>query len=261
VTDDRSRDPDALPSVVRDAIARANVEDGSDAQVARLAGRVGPLLGLSASVSLLPGAAKAAAAPKAGLIAGKLALVKATFAGGMVAGVVGGTIAYRAATASSGEDEPRHTAASSRMVTPGATTKAAPAEVLPPVSRDEPEPTAEAPATMDEPGSRASPEAPRPGRPTPPSAPSATALNEEARLLKRAGALIGSDPSGALSAADEHRHRFPSGALTHERDVLAIRALIALGRRDEAMQRLKRFERTFPSSPHLPRFREMVGEP
>jgi hypothetical protein len=244
------RDTDALPASVREAIARANAEDGSEAQVARLAARLGPLLGASASISLLPGAGAKAAAPKVGLMAGKLALVKATFAGGVVAGVALGTVAYRAASSSPEPDVGRPATVATQVATPRAAMSAArPSIPLAALPLDTDAGTAEPAASQPIRANHAAPE----------SAPPAGTLNEEARLLKRAGSLIGPDPAGALAAADEHGRRFPAGALSHERDVLAIRALLALGRTDEARQRLGRFERAFPSSPHLARFRETLA--
>jgi hypothetical protein len=254
MTDD-PRDTDGLPSMVREAIARANAEDGSEAQVARLAARVAPMLGLSAAASLAPGAAAQAAAPKLGFFAGKLAIAKVALTGGIVAGVALGTIAYRAGSPVPGATDVGHAAPpSSRVVDPKIAASAALPSLQPAVSASEPP----APSMVGAPGPQRA--VPPPARSVP-SAPSAGALNEEARLLKRAGALLGSDPAGALAAADEHRNRFPAGALVHERDVLSIRALIALGRRGEAAQRLGRFERAFPSSPHLARFRETLGQP
>jgi hypothetical protein len=54
--------------------------------------------------------------------------------------------------------------------------------------------------------------------------------------------------SDALSAVHEHETRWPHGALSEEREVLAIRALAASGQTAAACTRAARFHRGFPKS-------------
>lgn len=242
MSDEHPIDAEGLPPVVRRAIARANTEDGSDAQVARLAARVGPVFGLPDPSSLVPSGSAPAAGAKAGLLGGKLALVKAAFAGSIVAGAVAGSAVLGTAE----EDAPPPAANDPAMV------------VVTSTARGDPEPPPTEPPSPPFAETASAAELPRDRRAAAAPAPSAAALSEEARLLKRAGSSIGADPGAALAAIAEHQRRFPSGALTHEREVLAIRALLALGKRGEAEKRLARFARAFPSSPHVARFEEAL---
>jgi outer membrane protein assembly factor BamD (BamD/ComL family) len=64
---------------------------------------------------------------------------------------------------------------------------------------------------------------------------------------------MGSDPSGALRLAEQHRSRFPRGTLAQEREVIAIDALVRQGRTTEAQGRAERFRMLYPRSSHLDR--------
>jgi TolA-binding protein len=72
-------------------------------------------------------------------------------------------------------------------------------------------------------------------------APSEDPVVAESRLL--AGALQNlrqhRDPQAALGALDEYERRFPTGALAPEAAAARIDALLALGRRGQALQRLE----------------------
>jgi hypothetical protein len=88
----------------------------------------------------------------------------------------------------------------------------------------------------------ASAKAPVPSKPPHAAAPSEADLLEQARVAMR------SDPARALARANEHRQRFPGGALIQEREVIAIKALRALGRTSEADARAEAFAKAFPGS-------------
>lgn len=77
-----------------------------------------------------------------------------------------------------------------------------------------------------------------------PSAPAPNAFSEELRSLASAKALIASSPQAALEVADAAR----GGRLDEEREIVAIRALVALGRREEARARAARFVSAHPDS-------------
>jgi len=75
----------------------------------------------------------------------------------------------------------------------------------------------------------------------------------EARLLTRARAELKDDPSGALALADEHAQRYAKGQLVEEREVIAMTALVRLGRREEATARWGVFRVRFERSAYAPR--------
>ena len=76
----------------------------------------------------------------------------------------------------------------------------------------------------------------------PPSATSAApALNGQAMLGQALRSLRNDrDPAGALDVLTRHAALFPQSPLASERSVLEVEALLALGRRDEALLRLDR---------------------
>jgi hypothetical protein len=81
------------------------------------------------------------------------------------------------------------------------------------------------------------------------TAPSARGLAAERALLDVARTALARGEAGeALEAADRHRREYPDGALLEEREAIAIKALVALGRRDEAAQRLAHLEHNYPNS-------------
>jgi len=78
-------------------------------------------------------------------------------------------------------------------------------------------------------------------------------LAAERGILERArSALARGDAAGALNASNDHARQFPRGQLSEEREVLAVQALAALGRSQEASDRAARFRRSFPKSLLLP---------
>lgn len=79
-------------------------------------------------------------------------------------------------------------------------------------------------------------------------APSARGLGAERALLDVArGALARGEANEALIATGRHVSEYPSGVLVEEREAIAIKALVALGRRDEARARAVEMERRFPN--------------
>lgn len=82
----------------------------------------------------------------------------------------------------------------------------------------------------------------------------------ELELLREAQRLQASEPAAALAAVARHQRLFPSGILAQEREMVAIDALIRLGRRDAARARAATFLRQYPGSVHAVRIRELVGE-
>lgn len=80
----------------------------------------------------------------------------------------------------------------------------------------------------------------------------------EGALLARAQAQIGSNPGGALSLTELHRSRFPKGSLGQEREVIAITALVAMGRTAEARSRAEAMIAANPGSAHRRRLSVIV---
>jgi hypothetical protein len=70
---------------------------------------------------------------------------------------------------------------------------------------------------------------------------------EQARM-----ALARGSPGDALAALDAHARSFPAGRLAEEREALAIQALSAAGRADEAAARARSFRQRWPGSVFLP---------
>ena len=63
----------------------------------------------------------------------------------------------------------------------------------------------------------------------------------------RASAAHG-EPEQVLGFVEQHRRQFAHGHLVEEREALAIRALLALGRKDEARARADAFRAAYPNS-------------
>ncbi len=90
------------------------------------------------------------------------------------------------------------------------------------------------------------------------AAPSAEA-ETEADYLARATGQIQKEPAEALALAEGHAARFPEGKLGQERELIAISALAALGRKAEARARANLFLTLFPESAHKPRLEELLS--
>ncbi|RYE83811.1 MAG: hypothetical protein EOO75_18870 [Myxococcales bacterium] len=99
----------------------------------------------------------------------------------------------------------------------------------------------------------------------PPRPQASTPVDEAAReraetqLLDRAQQSLGADPATTLRLCEEHARGYPGGALGLEREVLAIDALVRLGRREEAERRAARFRERHPGSGYLPRLAVILG--
>jgi hypothetical protein len=85
------------------------------------------------------------------------------------------------------------------------------------------------------------------------------ASQEELRFLLRARQSDArGDYAKVLSLLDQHQHQYPVGRLAEEREVLRVKALVALGRRGKARQAAASFHREFPRSVLLPKVDEML---
>jgi hypothetical protein len=82
---------------------------------------------------------------------------------------------------------------------------------------------------------------------------------EELRLLARAQKALAIDPAFALTLAHEHRRRFPTGSMDQEREVIAVNALVNLGRTAEARERAERFARDHAGSAYTARMQSILA--
>jgi hypothetical protein len=82
---------------------------------------------------------------------------------------------------------------------------------------------------------------------------------DEPQLIERARKALAAEPRRALALTQEHQRRFPSGALSVEREVIALEALSRLGQSAEARRRALAFEAAHPTSIHLPRVRAVLS--
>ncbi len=72
----------------------------------------------------------------------------------------------------------------------------------------------------------------------------------EADNLAQIKAVLGTDPHGALTLAEDGNRLYAAdGSLRAEREANAIAALVALGRSAEAQSRARRFLENYPNSP------------
>lgn len=209
--------PDAPPGL-RDVLKRAREDVGTDAEVARLEARLGPLLGPAVPLGAAPApAALGSLTAKLGL--GALALI--------VAG--GGAWLLSAQTTSAPPLAP------ARPIVPPTAAFSAPP--LPSVSVEA------------EPSKVVAPSTPSATKPEPSSKPALAVAPTEAELLEQArAALKAGDGARAFQRVSEHARRYPRGVLVQEREVLAIQALRRLGRDAEAERRTEAFVKAYPGS-------------
>jgi len=86
----------------------------------------------------------------------------------------------------------------------------------------------------------------------------ADAVRAELRLLRQARVAVArEDFAAALPPIAEHARRFKDGRLTEEREALRVRALVGLGRSDEARRAAESFRTRFPHSVLLPAVGQM----
>ena len=84
--------------------------------------------------------------------------------------------------------------------------------------------------------------------------------DEEIPLLQRAHRALTDNPELALALATRHTRRFPTSSLDQERGLIAIQALVALGRRTEARREAEQFAQQHPASAYTGRIQIAVGQ-
>lgn len=100
--------------------------------------------------------------------------------------------------------------------------------------------------------------APEPSPAAARGATSTTSLSET-ELLGDARAALSQSPAVALSFCEQHRREFPKGALVQERELIAVTALVRLGRADAARARAERFRRNYPRSAYLRQLERVIA--
>ncbi|HMJ14286.1 MAG TPA: hypothetical protein VK524_22880 [Polyangiaceae bacterium] len=222
--------------LLRELLDEAKQDLPSSSQMNALATKLGPMLAGGALT-----AASSATSAAAGN--GTTAAVQATL--GASALKIAGAAVLVAAVAGSGywlASHSNETPAPGSAPSHSAAALHSTAPLLPP--------PAESAAIPPEPLASAAPaSAPSPAEQTPRRA-GAVQPADEAALLRRAQAVLKSNPSRALALTQEHRRRFPKGALVQEREVIAIDALARLGRGGEASTRARNFDEQYPGSAH-----------
>jgi len=199
---------------------------------------------------------------RASLLRRRVAGVALTFALGATAGVVGSSAVFFAISSKSEQPLPSPVPPKK---SPSARLSTA-ASALPEVNTT-PEPSLDGRAASARPAARESAQVParnQGAEPSPEPSPesssrAAVGSRDEFALLARAQAALAPNPGLALALASDHERKFPNGALVQERELVAINALLRLGRRAEASARAARFHRQFPTSVHGRRIDVLIG--
>lgn len=92
------------------------------------------------------------------------------------------------------------------------------------------------------------------------SAPEKSDLDAELALLHRAKHALARDPAAALATLERHRTEFVGSSLWAEREILAITALVRLGRRAEAEGRAESLRQRIPGSLYATRLDGILNE-
>lgn len=237
-------------------LLRSAVEDEPTAeQLASLAARIGPLPAPPA-----PGPPPASAPPAADAVSAAVSSgvkLKVLLGMAVLTGAVGSFQVGRVYERTHA-DAPRpltRDIAPAPMAPLPAAEPAAPATEAAPTAPVAP-PTAGVPPA----GPAPRPTSAAPKRPPAP-APAVASMPEDEELLlldSAHQALRRGDAEGALASAQTHASRFPSGTLAQEREVIAIEALVRLGRVPEARERAEAFGARYPTSSHLVRLQGLL---
>ncbi len=144
---------------------------------------------------------------------------------------------------------------------PAIATAAAPADDAPQPSGPSPTPRGDANALLDAP-SEATTVAPSSRAPATGPAPTDEAAggDVEMALLREAQVSAANAPARALELLDDSERRFPRSALSQERVVIRVQALLAAGRRDEALARARALLDANPGTAHRPRLEQLLPE-
>lgn len=233
----------SLDRELRGALEAAREHDPSRAELDGLAARL--------AAALPPGTLPPTPAPPPPTPVGAagMSVAAKTLAGLAIVSAVGASI-WVAHPAAAPAPAPTVSVAPPPSASPTASTPPLAASVAPPPSASA---SSSAPASA--------PVALRAATPQSATASSVAAPSEAALLTEAHEALLHGSAARALALASEHRRAYPSGALAQEREVIAVEALVRLGRRDEARRRAEAFHASYPGSPHGDRVDRLVEGP
>jgi hypothetical protein len=82
---------------------------------------------------------------------------------------------------------------------------------------------------------------------------------EEAELLEKARALVGSSPSAALKLVADYSRQFPRGRLGAEADLIAAQSLLGMGNAAAAKQRAQASLNRYPNGLYARQLRDIVA--
>jgi hypothetical protein len=171
-------------------------------------------------------------------------------------GLAVGTVLSAAALLSPGRPLPQPSASSRPEPKAWSAARSAPAQA----------PTASASAAFPEPELDAGVRGPRPApgsalrsptREKPLEKPETEGAGEFP-LLRSAQQTLSTDPLRSLDQCAAHAMQFPSGVMAQEREMIAIEALLRLGRIQQANARASTFLRQFPGSAHATRLENLL---
>lgn len=240
-----------LPRELQLVLEDTRADDASAAELSALEQRVRKVLRESER------ALKRARSPRPRAARGRIAAVVFTFALGAVAGVAGSSAVFFVISANSApRTVPAHAAKLPPPSAPrpsGESSGPSRAQLL----QDEEARPAPTPTTRE--SARAPVKTPAAEPSTEPSSLPPVGTRDEFAVLARAQAALASNPGSALALTSDLERNFPNGTLVQEREVVAIDALLRLGRRAEANARAARFHRQFPTSVHGRRIDVLLG--
>jgi hypothetical protein len=261
-------DDASLGQDVRSVLEAASEHEPSAAELAALGKR---LAGALPPGSLPPEGGGSGGGGAVGVGAGGAAGTGAGLTGKIVVALaLGGALAAAISALPGGQESPRapETRASSAPAPPSSALASPPSALA---SASAPSPAlASAPSPALASASAPSPSPALASAPSVPFAPSSASASARASLapapaepegvlLARAhDALLHGSPQRALALAAEHGRAYPHGALAQEREVIAIEALAAAGRHDEARARAATFRAAYPGSSHQARIDRLV---
>lgn len=229
------------PEELRNLLQGAREDMPTESQLKRVATRLGPLLG-GAAVGTAAGAGAASTSGATASATGGAAVAIKVGAALVAAGVIGGGAIWFATRP--GALPPSHDKHAAPVAAPATPARAEHRQAATPAATSVPEQTL--PAAPE----HAAPKAAQQPKPAKASPPAEKAAPSEASLLQAAQSALKTDPHRALALVDEHRRLYPNGALSQEREVIAIEALSRLGRSKEAKEKAKDFKQRYPDSAH-----------
>jgi hypothetical protein len=253
---------DGHASFLGEALREARADRPGAPDLAGLASRLGAATGVPISPPSATPPATGSSTVGAGASTAWWAGATTKIGVGVLLVAAGGAVYFASTARSAPNEAPRVGASSSpsahiaaREVPPPIASSGVevPARAIAAAAEPRPGPTASAPATIPRASASGSSAA------APDAVPSSLERPEpEAAILERARAQLATSPATALSTTEHHARSFPRGVLSQEREVVAIDALLRLGRRADAVARVDAFRARHPASAYLRRLDRLI---